>query len=161
MLCIVVRSEDVRFVATLFQFPCLRMMPIARDFFWQTAVGMLREVYESEHQVFVFKLVVFLLTTSEFGGQDNVLRFVRAGGATVVVPLVVLSLAKVSIIMPFHVVLLWSDESGFLIHVCFLKHAHISSCCHLFIRSAARTHMLSSAMPGIPRTSSLVVQSKR
>ncbi|CAM6112927.1 unnamed protein product [Calypogeia fissa] len=60
----------------------------------ETAVGMLREVYESEHQVFVFKLVVFLLTTAEFGGQDNVLRFIRAGGATVVVPLVVLSLAK-------------------------------------------------------------------
>jgi DnaJ family protein C protein 13 len=56
---------------------------------------MLREVYESEHQVFVFKLVVFLVTTAEFGGQENALRFVRAGGATVVVPLVVLSLAKV------------------------------------------------------------------
>lgn len=61
----------------------------------QTAVGMLREVVESEHHVFVFKLVVFLLVTVEKGGRDNVLRFVRSGGATVVVPLIVLSLAKV------------------------------------------------------------------
>ena len=56
---------------------------------------MLREVVESEHQVFVFKLVVFLLVTVEKGGRDNVLRFVRSGGATVIVPLIVLSLAKV------------------------------------------------------------------
>lgn len=62
----------------------------------QTAVGMLREVVESEHQVFIFKLVVFLLVTVEKGGRDNVLRFIRSGGATVVVPLIVLSLAKVS-----------------------------------------------------------------
>lgn len=62
----------------------------------QTAVGMLREIYESEHQVLVFKLVVFLLATVEYGGRDNVLRFIRAGGATVVVPLVVFSLAKVT-----------------------------------------------------------------
>lgn len=61
----------------------------------QTAVGMLREVVESEHHVFVFKLVAFLLVTVEKGGRDNVLRFVRSGGATVVVPLIVLSLAKV------------------------------------------------------------------
>lgn len=60
----------------------------------ETAVGMLREVVESEHQVFVFKLVVFLLVTVEKGGRDNVLRFVRSGGATVLVPLIVLSLAK-------------------------------------------------------------------
>ncbi|BBN14040.1 DnaJ homolog subfamily C member 13 [Marchantia polymorpha subsp. ruderalis] len=60
----------------------------------ETAVGMLREIYESEHQVLVFKLVVFLLATVEYGGRDNVLRFIRAGGATVVVPLVVFSLAK-------------------------------------------------------------------
>lgn len=61
----------------------------------QTAVGMLREVVESEHQVFVFKLVVFLLAAVEKGGRDNVLRFIRSGGATVLVPLVVLSLSKV------------------------------------------------------------------
>ncbi|XP_024368115.1 uncharacterized protein [Physcomitrium patens] len=60
----------------------------------ETAVGMLREVVESEHQVFIFKLVVFLLVTVEKGGRDNVLRFIRSGGATVVVPLIVLSLAK-------------------------------------------------------------------
>lgn len=65
----------------------------------QTAVGMLREVVESEHHVFVFKLVVFLLVTVEKGGRDNVLRFVRSGGATVVVPLIVLSLAKVCYFM--------------------------------------------------------------
>ena len=65
------------------------------DAILQTAVGMLREVVESEHQVFVFKLVVFLLATVEKGGRDNVLRFIRSGGATVLVPLVVLSLAKV------------------------------------------------------------------
>lgn len=57
-------------------------------------VGMLREVVESEHQVFVFKLVVFLLATVEIGGKDNALRFLRAGGATVLVPLIVLSLSK-------------------------------------------------------------------
>jgi DnaJ family protein C protein 13 len=61
----------------------------------QTAVGMLREVLESVHEVFVFKLVVFLLATVEKGEHDNVLRFLRGGGASVLVPLVVLSLAKV------------------------------------------------------------------
>jgi DnaJ family protein C protein 13 len=61
----------------------------------ETAVGMLREVLESVHEVFVFKLVVFLLATVEKGGHDNVLRFLRGGGASVLVPLVVLSLAKV------------------------------------------------------------------
>ncbi|KAH9562610.1 hypothetical protein CY35_05G081400 [Sphagnum magellanicum] len=60
----------------------------------ETAVGMLREVLESVHEVFVFKLVVFLLATVEKGGHDNVLRFLRGGGASVLVPLVVLSLAK-------------------------------------------------------------------
>jgi DnaJ family protein C protein 13 len=60
----------------------------------QTAAGMLREVVESVHEVFVFKLVVFLLATVEKGGRDNVLRFLRSGGATILVPLVVLSLAK-------------------------------------------------------------------
>ncbi len=62
----------------------------------QTAAGMLREVVESVHEVFVFKLVVFLLATVEKGGRDNVLRFLRSGGATILVPLVVLSLAKVT-----------------------------------------------------------------
>ena len=57
---------------------------------------MLREVIDSEHQVFVFKLVVFLLATVEIGGKDNALRFLRAGGAMVLVPLIVLSLSKVS-----------------------------------------------------------------
>lgn len=56
-------------------------------------VGML-QVIETEHQVFVFKLVVFLLATVEIGGMDNALRFLRAGGATVLVPLIVLSLSK-------------------------------------------------------------------
>ncbi|KAH9554372.1 hypothetical protein CY35_08G060500 [Sphagnum magellanicum] len=60
----------------------------------ETAAGMLREVVESVHEVFVFKLVVFLLATVEKGGRDNVLRFLRSGGATILVPLVVLSLAK-------------------------------------------------------------------
>jgi DnaJ family protein C protein 13 len=60
----------------------------------QTAVGMLREVLESVHEVFVFKLVVFLLATVEKGGHDNVLRFLHGGGASVLVPLVILSLAK-------------------------------------------------------------------
>lgn len=59
-------------------------------------MGMLREVIESEHQVFVFKLVVFLLATVEIGGKDNALRFLSAGGATILVPLIVLSLSKVS-----------------------------------------------------------------
>lgn len=59
-------------------------------------VGMLREVIESEHQVFVFKLVVFLLATVEIGGKDNALRFLSAGGATILVPLIVLSLSKCS-----------------------------------------------------------------
>lgn len=61
----------------------------------QAAVGMLREIIETEHEVFVFKLVVFLLAIVESGGRDNVVRFVRAGGATVLVPLITLSLAKV------------------------------------------------------------------
>ncbi|KAI5070204.1 hypothetical protein GOP47_0014547 [Adiantum capillus-veneris] len=57
-------------------------------------VGMLREVIESEHQVFVFKLVVFLLATVEIGSKDNALRFLSAGGATILVPLIVLALSK-------------------------------------------------------------------
>eukprot|EP00250_Pteridium_aquilinum_P018104 c23944_g1_i1 orf=785-7753(-) len=57
-------------------------------------VGMLREVIESEPQVFVFKLVVFLLATVEIGGKDNALRVLSAGGATIIVPLIVLSLSK-------------------------------------------------------------------
>ncbi|KAH7421759.1 hypothetical protein KP509_13G074000 [Ceratopteris richardii] len=57
-------------------------------------LGMLREVIGSEHQVFIFKLVVFLLNTVEIGGKDNVLRFLNAGGATILVPLIVLSLSK-------------------------------------------------------------------
>ena len=56
---------------------------------------MLREVIDSEHQVFVFKLVVLVLATVEIGGKYNALRFLRAGGATVLVPLIVLSLSKV------------------------------------------------------------------
>eukprot|EP01018_Ginkgo_biloba_P000780 Gb_17024 [translate_table: standard] len=60
----------------------------------EIVVGMLREVIESEHQVFVFKLVVFLMVLVESGGRNNVLRFIRAGGMTVLVPLTVLSLAK-------------------------------------------------------------------
>lgn len=68
---------------------------------------MLREVIESEHQVFVFKLVVFLLATVEIGGKDNALRFLSAGGATILVPLIVLSLSKVSqALCCFRVVLL-------------------------------------------------------
>ncbi|KAH9310179.1 hypothetical protein KI387_038090, partial [Taxus chinensis] len=60
----------------------------------EIVVGVLREVIESEHQVFVFKLVAFLLVLVEIGGRNNVLRFIRAGGMTVLVPLAVLSLAK-------------------------------------------------------------------
>ncbi|KAH7284662.1 hypothetical protein KP509_34G065300 [Ceratopteris richardii] len=60
----------------------------------EVILGMLREVIDSEHQVFVFKLVVFLLDSVEIGGKDNALRFLNAGGATVLIPLIVLSLYK-------------------------------------------------------------------
>ncbi|XP_057836865.1 uncharacterized protein LOC131047061 isoform X1 [Cryptomeria japonica] len=60
----------------------------------EIVVGVLREVIESEHEVFVFKLIAFLLALVEIGGRNNVLRFIHAGGMTVLVPLVVLSLAK-------------------------------------------------------------------
>lgn len=79
---------------------CCKRLDIL-DAILQTAVGMLREVVESEHQVFVFKLVVFLLATVEKGGRDNALRFIRSGGASVLVPLVVLSLAKVRLWLAF------------------------------------------------------------
>ena len=61
----------------------------------QTVVGMLREVIDSEHDVFVFKLVNFLLATLERGDRENVVRFVQAGGAAVMVDLMVLSAEKV------------------------------------------------------------------
>lgn len=60
----------------------------------EIVVGILREVIESEHQVFVFKLIAFLLVLVEIGGRKNVLRFVHAGGMTVLVPLIALSLSK-------------------------------------------------------------------
>lgn len=60
----------------------------------EIVVGILREVIESEHQVFVFKLINFLLVVIETGGRSNALRFVQAGGLTVLVQLAVLSLAK-------------------------------------------------------------------
>lgn len=60
----------------------------------EIVVGILREVIESEHQVFVFKLIKFLLVVIETGGRSNALRFVQAGGLTVLVQLAVLSLAK-------------------------------------------------------------------
>lgn len=62
----------------------------------EIVVGILREVIESEHQVFVFKLINFLLVVIETGGRSNALRFVQAGGLTVLVQLAVLSLAKCS-----------------------------------------------------------------
>ncbi|KAG0590844.1 hypothetical protein KC19_1G130600 [Ceratodon purpureus] len=60
----------------------------------ETVVGMLREVIDSEHEVFVFKLVIFLLATLERGDRENVVRFVRAGGASVMASLMVLSVEK-------------------------------------------------------------------
>lgn len=56
---------------------------------------MLREVIDSEHEVFVFKLVMFLLAAVNNGKMENVTRLIRAGGAAVLVPLVVLSVDKV------------------------------------------------------------------
>ena len=60
---------------------------------------MLREVIDSEHEVFVFKLVMFLLAAVNNGKMENVTRLVRAGGAAVLVPLVVLSVEKVYILL--------------------------------------------------------------
>jgi DnaJ family protein C protein 13 len=65
----------------------------------QTVVGMLREVIDSEHEVFVFKLVMFLLAAVNNGKMENVTRLIRAGGAAVLVPLVVLSVDKVCILL--------------------------------------------------------------
>ena len=62
----------------------------------QTVVGMLREVIDSEHEVFVFKLVIFVLATLERGNRENVVRFVQAGGTAVMVSLMVLSAEKVA-----------------------------------------------------------------
>lgn len=67
----------------------------------QTVVGMLREVIDSEHEVFVFKLVIFLLATLERGNRENVVRFVQAGGAAVLTSLMVLSAEKVISFRPF------------------------------------------------------------
>ena len=65
----------------------------------QTVVGMLREVIDSEHEVFVFKLVMFLLAAVDNGKMENVTRLIRAGGAAVLVPLVVLAVEKVYILL--------------------------------------------------------------
>lgn len=62
----------------------------------QTVVGMLREVIDSEHEVFVFKLIIFLLSTLDRGSRENVVRFVHAGGAAVLASLMVLSAEKVT-----------------------------------------------------------------
>lgn len=62
----------------------------------QTVVGMLREVIDSEHEVFVFKLIIFLLATLERGSRENVVRFIHAGGAAVLASLMVLSAEKVT-----------------------------------------------------------------
>lgn len=60
----------------------------------ETVVGMLREVIDSEHEVFVFKLVIFLLATLENGDRENVVRFTHAGGVSVIASLMVLSAEK-------------------------------------------------------------------
>lgn len=60
---------------------------------------MLREVIDSEHEVFVFKLVMFLLAAVDNGKMENVTRLIRAGGAAVLVPLVVLAVEKVYILL--------------------------------------------------------------
>ncbi|KAG0579697.1 hypothetical protein KC19_4G117600 [Ceratodon purpureus] len=60
----------------------------------ETVVGMLREVIDSEHEVFVFKLVIFLLATLEKGKRENVVRFTHAGGAAVLASLMVISAEK-------------------------------------------------------------------
>lgn len=65
------------------------------EFVAQTVVGMLREVIDSEHEVFVFKLVIFLLTTLEKGKRENAIRFTHAGGAAVLASLMVISADKV------------------------------------------------------------------
>lgn len=57
---------------------------------------MLREVIDSEHEVFVFKLVIFLLATLENGDRENVVRFTHAGGVSVIASLMVLSAEKVT-----------------------------------------------------------------
>ena len=62
----------------------------------QTVVGMLREVIDSVHEVFVFKLVIFLLATLEKGKRENVIRFTHAGGAAVLASLMVISADKVT-----------------------------------------------------------------
>jgi hypothetical protein len=72
----------------------------------QTVVGMLREVIDSEHEVFVFKLVIFLLATLEKGKRENVMRFTHAGGAAVLASLMVISADKV----PFFASPLCQDE---------------------------------------------------
>lgn len=64
----------------------------------QTVVGMLREVIDSEHEVFVFKLVIFLLATLEKGNRENVIRFTHAGGAAVLASLMVISAEKVNFV---------------------------------------------------------------
>ncbi len=53
----------------------------------QTVVGMVREVNDSEHEVFVFKRVIFLLATLEKGKIGNVILFTHAGGAAVLTSL--------------------------------------------------------------------------
>lgn len=42
----------------------------------------------------IFELIVFLLVEVEIRGRKNALRFVHAGDMTVIVPLIILSLAK-------------------------------------------------------------------
>eukprot|EP00850_Spirogloea_muscicola_P007083 SM000035S13063 [mRNA] locus=s35:223450:237908:+ [translate_table: standard] len=60
----------------------------------ESMVSMLREALENDHHVFTFKALVFLVAAMDLGGRDNVLHLIRAGGLTVIIPMIVLSLAK-------------------------------------------------------------------
>eukprot|EP00850_Spirogloea_muscicola_P002088 SM000008S22177 [mRNA] locus=s8:226750:241282:- [translate_table: standard] len=59
----------------------------------ESMVSMLREALENDHHVFTFKALVFLVAAMDLGGRDNVLHLIRAGGLTVIIPMLVLSLA--------------------------------------------------------------------
>jgi hypothetical protein len=58
---------------------------------------MLQVAHVEDQQSLKYQLLLFLLTAMELGGRENVLQFVRAGGARVLIPMMAQALHNVSL----------------------------------------------------------------
>jgi hypothetical protein len=65
--------------------------------FVQIVVSMLQVAHVEDQQSLKYQLLLFLLTAMELGGRENVLQFVRAGGARVLIPMMAQALHNVSL----------------------------------------------------------------